>query len=94
MAHTQVTTCSMLTPTDINIQSVTHDSTEDARTALRLYKKYQELSAEGGDKIRRLLKDMYDKGRKLGWKIPELEVDRPPPGSDSPRRMGSEWSQH
>lgn len=54
---------------------MTHDSIEDARTALKLYKKYAELSQQGGDHIRKALKDMYERGRQLNWKIPEQEGD-------------------
>ncbi|KAL4222806.1 poly(A)-specific ribonuclease [Mactra antiquata] len=57
----------------INIQSVTHDSVEDARTALQLYLKYQELSKEGMDKVRKVIKEMYEFGRKNQWKISDLE---------------------
>ncbi|XP_060593443.1 PAN2-PAN3 deadenylation complex catalytic subunit PAN2-like [Ruditapes philippinarum] len=55
----------------INIQSITHDSVEDARTALQLYLKYQEMSKEGMDKVRKVIKEMYEFGRKNQWKISE-----------------------
>lgn len=56
---------------DINIQSVTHDSIEDARTALKLYHKHQEMAKDGGmENVREKLREMYEKGRKLQWKIP------------------------
>lgn len=56
-----------------NIQSSTHDSVEDANTALQLYDKYQEIAAEGSDKIRAAIKEMYEVGRKDQWKIPDVE---------------------
>ncbi len=49
---------------------MTHDSTEDARTAIKLYNKHQEMSKLGMDNVRKQLKDMYSKGRELQWKIP------------------------
>uniref|UniRef100_A0A3B3E0C8 Poly(A) specific ribonuclease subunit PAN2 n=1 Tax=Oryzias melastigma TaxID=30732 RepID=A0A3B3E0C8_ORYME len=59
---------------DLNIQGETHDSIEDARTALQLYKKYLELShGAGNDEMRKVLKGLYEKGRKLDWKVPESE---------------------
>ncbi|XP_074658834.1 PAN2-PAN3 deadenylation complex catalytic subunit PAN2-like [Tubulanus polymorphus] len=54
-----------------NIQSVTHDSIEDARTALKLYAKYQEEKAKGPHFIADMLKDLYECGRKLSWKVPD-----------------------
>ena len=51
------------------IQSEMHDSIEDARTALKLYHKYQEMCKNGMDKVREVLKEMYETGRKLQWKI-------------------------
>ncbi|XP_062586569.1 PAN2-PAN3 deadenylation complex catalytic subunit PAN2-like [Saccostrea cucullata] len=55
------------------IQSSTHDSVEDANTALQLYDKYQEVASEGSDKIRAVIKEMYDVGRKDQWKIPDVD---------------------
>lgn len=52
----------------LKIQSVIHDSIEDARTALKLYHKYKEIQAEG--RVKEALKELYDKGHSLQWKIP------------------------
>lgn len=57
---------------DLKIQSETHDSIEDARTALQLYRKYLDLSRGGGtDEVRNMLKGLYEKGRQLDWKVPD-----------------------
>ncbi|KAF5895017.1 PAN2-PAN3 deadenylation complex catalytic subunit PAN2-like isoform X1, partial [Clarias magur] len=58
---------------DLNIQSETHDSIEDACTALQLYRKYLELSRGGQEEFRKVLKGLYEKGRKLDWKVPESD---------------------
>uniref|UniRef100_A0AAY4CWK0 PAN2-PAN3 deadenylation complex catalytic subunit PAN2 n=1 Tax=Denticeps clupeoides TaxID=299321 RepID=A0AAY4CWK0_9TELE len=58
---------------DLNIQSETHDSIEDARTALQLYRKYLELSCERPDDFHKVLKGLYEKGRKLDWKVPDSD---------------------
>ena len=50
-----------------NIQSETHDSIEDARTALLLYKKYRDLQAE--NKFDAVLQGIYQQGHASGWKI-------------------------
>lgn len=61
--------------TDLNIQGETHDSIEDARTALQLYRKYLELSRGGGnDEVRKVLKGLYEKGRQLDWKVPDSDT--------------------
>lgn len=57
----------------LKIQSVTHDSIEDARTALALYQKYCELKAEG-DLVMELQK-LYEAGKKAQWRVPGEEAD-------------------
>ncbi|XP_066582928.1 PAN2-PAN3 deadenylation complex catalytic subunit PAN2 isoform X2 [Prorops nasuta] len=51
------------------IQSETHDSTEDARAALELYRKYKELENSG--KLTETLKELYSVGTQLQWKVPD-----------------------
>ncbi|CAJ0966095.1 unnamed protein product [Ranitomeya imitator] len=65
---------------DLKIQGETHDSIEDARTALQLYRKYMELSRNGKepDNFRKVLKCLYEKGRKMDWKVPEPESQSSP----------------
>ena len=48
-------------------QSTVHDSVEDARTALALYKQYDAMTREGT--FAAMLEDIYAEGRKSGWKI-------------------------
>lgn len=50
----------------IKIQSATHDSIEDARTALKLYQKFAGLTDAA-----RLLIEMYEAGEKAGWLVVE-----------------------
>ncbi|XP_063236663.1 PAN2-PAN3 deadenylation complex catalytic subunit PAN2 [Bacillus rossius redtenbacheri] len=52
----------------LKIQSVTHDSVEDARTALRLYRRYLRLVEEGS--VRAELLKLYEVGASLQWKVP------------------------
>ena len=52
-----------------SVQVATHDSIEDARTALLLYQKYLELKEAGT--LQDTLKDIYEKGNQLGFKPPQ-----------------------
>lgn len=49
------------------IQFETHDSTEDARAALELYRKYKELEKSG--KLADALEELYSIGNQLQWKV-------------------------
>lgn len=52
----------------MTIQGGSHDSVEDARTALLLYRKHQQLTAKGD--LANRLRELYDAGREHQWKIP------------------------
>lgn len=53
----------------LKIQSETHDSTEDARAALQLYRCYLRLESEG--RVGSALSELYELGKSLNWKVPE-----------------------
>jgi PAB-dependent poly(A)-specific ribonuclease subunit 2 len=57
----------------INIQSETHDSVEDAKTALQLYRKYLELKAL--DCIEEAIEELYEVGRNSCWRVPGSDHD-------------------
>ncbi|RYP10340.1 hypothetical protein DL765_008150 [Monosporascus sp. GIB2] len=65
-----------------DIQQETHDSIEDARTALRLYRKYQEFREAGI--LETMLQEIYSKGVASGFKPPSkgghgvTRTDTPP----------------
>ena len=48
----------------------THDSIEDARTALQLYRKYEELKNEGQEVLEKAIREMYAVGRENQWEVP------------------------
>jgi hypothetical protein len=52
-----------------SIQADVHDSIEDARTALLLYRKYLELRAEG--RFHEVLEHIYEHGASVGWQVPD-----------------------
>jgi PAB-dependent poly(A)-specific ribonuclease subunit 2 len=56
---------------DTKIQSVTHDSIEDAKSALQLYQHYQKLEASGG--VSAALKELYQAGKRMQWKVPGID---------------------
>lgn len=83
-----------------NIQKETHDSIEDSRTALRLYRKYQEFVATGT--WDQMLHDIYNTGKDVGFRPPKRDgedvqrTETPPlpieggPGPTTPiRRPGA-----
>ena len=49
-----------------------HDSIEDARTALALFKKHEELQA-GSLKVMEI-QALYEYGKKVQWKVPGEET--------------------
>ena len=55
-------------PPGLHIQEGAHDSSEDARTALMLYRKYREVETQG--QVKQSLKKLYETGRSCGWQVP------------------------
>lgn len=53
------------------IQRTVHDSVEDARTALALYRHYEELQRTGA--LQQTLTRLYREGHRLGWAVPNDE---------------------
>lgn len=51
------------------LQDEVHDSVEDAKTALALYRKYEDLMACGSDRFLAVLQKIYDHGNRNNWTI-------------------------
>jgi PAB-dependent poly(A)-specific ribonuclease subunit 2 len=66
-----------------DIQKDTHDSIEDARTAVRLYEKYLEMRRDGEGAFREKLLEIYRFGKQHGFTgevRPDNVAPPPPPG--------------
>lgn len=50
-----------------DIQMETHDSIEDARTALKLWRRYEEIRSKG--EVEETLEWIYNKGYETGWSV-------------------------
>lgn len=59
-----------------DIQQNTHDSIEDARTAVKLYQKYKQLVSEG--RFQETLLEMYRWGKQHAWDPLALRAPTPP----------------
>ncbi|KZV71779.1 hypothetical protein PENSPDRAFT_577089 [Peniophora sp. CONT] len=68
----------------IQARAHTHDSIEDARTALRLWKAFQDLEEEGPGAFDSRLEEVYKEGRELGWKPPPDPDAEPVPPATVP----------
>jgi len=66
-----------------NIQAETHDSIEDARSALRLYKAYHKFEEDGT--FDEKLEELYREGKANNWKPPQASVSPPPVETPTPR---------
>ncbi|KAL8941516.1 MAG: hypothetical protein Q9216_002198 [Gyalolechia sp. 2 TL-2023] len=67
-----------------NIQSSTHDSIEDALTALKLWRKYEEFQDAGI--VEQMIDEIYTAGRKLNYKAPEKGSEKGIGGLVVPRK--------
>ena len=72
-------TCPAVCDSDKNIQSGQHDSAEDARMALLLYKRYCDLQQQGSEVLKASISELYETGRRMGWKVPEVTVSQSQP---------------
>jgi PAB-dependent poly(A)-specific ribonuclease subunit 2 len=52
-----------------DIQMEEHDSIEDARTALKLWRRYEEIRAGGPGELEETLEWIYNRGYETGWSV-------------------------
>ena len=52
-----------------DIQDEVHDSIEDAKTALLLYRHYEKVAKKGHSHIQSVLQELYAYGAKTNWTI-------------------------
>lgn len=57
-----------------DIQATTHDSIEDARTALALYKKYLEINEKGN--FEKVMEEIYSEGKVTQFRSPSQQIQR------------------
>ncbi|KAK8846644.1 PAB-dependent poly(A)-specific ribonuclease subunit PAN2 [Kwoniella newhampshirensis] len=60
-----------------DIQTHSHDSIEDARFALLLFKLWRDYENEGEGVFENVMEDVFNEGHKVGFKPPNVLVDRP-----------------
>ncbi|GET90609.1 ubiquitin hydrolase, putative [Leishmania tarentolae] len=71
-----------------SVQEDEHDSIEDARTSLRLYRKYQQLKSEGT--FESVLDHLMAKGAETSWYVPDTKsLFRDTPQTPPVSEMGS-----
>lgn len=61
--------CCLPSASGLHIQGGAHNSAEDARTAILLFRKFKELESHRGTS--ESLRKLYETGRNLGWQIPD-----------------------
>ena len=74
------------------IQAGTHDSIEDARTALRLWEKHREYAEEGS--LEEIVSMIFAKGQNYGFRIPAqsgMRTGTPGPGAAAAAAAAGGW---
>ncbi|WWD21952.1 PAB-dependent poly(A)-specific ribonuclease subunit PAN2 [Kwoniella shandongensis] len=73
-----------------DIQTHSHDSIEDARYALLLFKLWRDYENEGDGVFESIMDDVFNEGHKVGFKPPSAVVDRSasPAGNFPPLAQG------